>query len=137
MQIEDLIREAHETATSKGWWQMKPERTFGDQIALMHSELSEALEEFRRPLRRMNGEDFNAEPMALIWANLWGAPVRFNANDSDISQCKPEGIAIEFADVMIRIFDTCARYEIPLVEAIKIKMAFNKTREHKHGGKAI
>ena len=38
---------AHQTAKVKGWWE--DPRTDGECIALMHSELSEALEGVRRP----------------------------------------------------------------------------------------
>lgn len=112
MTIRELMIEAHATAVSKGWWE-SPVRTFGDQIALMHSELSEVLEEFR-----------SNHPMTKITLAIEGPN-------------KPEGIAVEFADVLIRIFDTCEQYGIPLEEALRLKMAYNKTRQHKHGGKSI
>ena len=43
MNINDLIREAHENAVAHGFWE--EDRPFAEQIALMHSELSEALED--------------------------------------------------------------------------------------------
>ncbi|MDD3344891.1 MAG: MazG nucleotide pyrophosphohydrolase domain-containing protein [Candidatus Omnitrophica bacterium] len=43
--IRDLIRECHRVARSKGWWDEA--RNDGELIALMHSELSEALEAMR------------------------------------------------------------------------------------------
>jgi NTP pyrophosphatase (non-canonical NTP hydrolase) len=42
MNINQLIKEAHETAKSKGWWDKEPET--GTLLALIHSEVSEALE---------------------------------------------------------------------------------------------
>ena len=45
MDLKALQHEAHAIAKSKGWWDT--ERTFGDLIALVHSELSEALEAYR------------------------------------------------------------------------------------------
>ncbi len=42
---EDVATEIHTIAVSKGWWD-KP-RSDGELIALMHSELSEALEAMR------------------------------------------------------------------------------------------
>lgn len=43
--IKELIKECHRVAKSKGWWM--DERNDGELIALMHSELSEALEAMR------------------------------------------------------------------------------------------
>ena len=110
-ELTNLICRAHETARSKGWWDGNPERTFGDQIALMHSELSEALEEFR-----------NGHALDEIYTSEGN---------------KTEGVAAEFADVLIRIFDTCGRYGIPLATALEQKMAFNETRPRRHGGKVL
>lgn len=106
MNIADLIKESHETAVEKGWWER--ERNFAEQIALMHSELSEALEEWRK-----HGFECDLYHVGT----------------------KPEGIAAELADVLIRIADTCGKYSIPLEEALVAKLAYNKTRLHRHGGK--
>lgn len=43
--IKDLIKKCHHVAKSKGWWDEV--RNDGELIALMHSELSEALEAMR------------------------------------------------------------------------------------------
>ena len=43
--VNDLIKECNRIAKSKGWWET--ERNDGELIALMHSELSEALEALR------------------------------------------------------------------------------------------
>jgi NTP pyrophosphatase (non-canonical NTP hydrolase) len=43
--INDLIKECHRVAKAKGWWE--DSRNDGELIALMHSELSEALEAMR------------------------------------------------------------------------------------------
>jgi NTP pyrophosphatase (non-canonical NTP hydrolase) len=43
--INDFIKECHSVAKTKGWWE--DERNDGELIALMHSELSEALEAMR------------------------------------------------------------------------------------------
>ncbi len=40
--VNDLIKECHSIAKEKGWWD--DPRNDGELIALMHSELSEALE---------------------------------------------------------------------------------------------
>lgn len=43
--ITQFIKECHRIAKNKGWWDS--ERNDGELIALMHSELSEALEAMR------------------------------------------------------------------------------------------
>ena len=45
MELKEIICKCHEIAVSRGWW-IKP-REDGTCISLMHSELSEALEEMR------------------------------------------------------------------------------------------
>jgi NTP pyrophosphatase (non-canonical NTP hydrolase) len=108
--INALVKAAHDNAVSKGWWE--EDRSFGEVIALIHSEVSEALEFYR--------EGHNPDEL-------------FYTKDGT----KPDGIPAELADVVIRIFDACGRYGIDLEAAILEKMAYNATRPHKHGGKVI
>lgn len=104
-QIAELVKEAHTTAVEHGWWKKEPD--FGTLIALCHSELSEALEEYRE----------GRTPQDMIYPKT--------------------GIPYELADTIIRIFDICGQYEIDLEKAIQEKMAYNKERTYKHGGKVI
>ena len=106
--INKLVKEAYENAVVHGW--LDNPRSFGDIISLIHSELSEALEEYR------NKKSFTE--------------IYYKGD-------KPCGIPTEFADVIIRIFDACGEYGIDLEEAIKIKMEYNKSRPFKHNGKII
>jgi NTP pyrophosphatase (non-canonical NTP hydrolase) len=50
--FEKIVRLCHNLAKDKGWWETK--RNDGELIALMHSELSEALEELRNKDGRSN-----------------------------------------------------------------------------------
>jgi len=131
MKINEITKEIHENAVTHGWWE--EERTFGDIIALCHSELSEALEEYR-----------NKRPQ-IYFPCLDGEMCVEDTNknmtcESKITNCrssKPEGIAIELADCIIRILDYCGHEGIDIEAAIKIKHEYNKTRPYKHGGKII
>lgn len=114
-QITELIKEAHETATAHGWWEDTPE--FGTLIALCHSELSEALEEYR---------------MGNLPKDIRRDPVV-----SPLIPVKIKGIPLELADAVIRIFDLCGYYGIDLEDAILEKMKYNKIRPYRHGGKII
>jgi len=46
--LEYLINESHLTALQHGWWDEDEPRTIEDLLALVTSEVSEALEEFRK-----------------------------------------------------------------------------------------
>jgi NTP pyrophosphatase (non-canonical NTP hydrolase) len=108
MNLNDLAYECNEVSRSKGW--LQETRTFGDLIALMHSELSEALEWYR------DGHEVNEV---------------FLIDD------KPEGVPVELADCLIRILQACGNLGIDIETAYQQKMAYNKTRAHRHGGKLI
>ena len=101
MNLAELQKEAHAIAKDHGWWD--EERTFGDLIALVHSELSEALEAYRNKEFRQH---------TFSWEH-------------------------ELADVVIRVADMCEYYRIDLKAAIDNKMAYNRGREYRHGGKAL
>ena len=80
------------------------------KIALMHSELSEALEEWR------NGHGLNE-----VYGNE-GSP-------------KPEGFPIELADLVIRVFSFCGAHGIDIENMMTMKHHYNVGRPHMHGGK--
>lgn len=48
---------------------------------------------------------------------------------------KPEGTAVELADVQIRLSDYAYEFGEPILHAIETKAAFNATREKMHGGR--
>lgn len=51
------------------------------------------------------------------------------------NQGKPEGIASELADVLIRVTQFCVVRGIPIERAIEEKMIYNASRPFRHGGK--
>lgn len=103
--VRDVQRAVYETAVEKGWHDR--ERSIGEVIALMHSELSEALE---------------------------GARKRDPASEKIPAYSQVEE---EWADVVIRIMDEAEHRGFRVWEAVLEKMRYNEGRERKHGGKAF
>lgn len=122
MEINELVSKAHTNAKNHGFWD--PPLPFGTAIALIHSELSEALEEMRAGNRIRPGQ-----PVPMVYYRGGGYVA------SGPTKCckKPEGVAVELADAVIRIADLCGYLGIDLEKAIVEKMAYNETRPYKHG----
>ena len=51
--------------------------------------------------------------------------------------CKPEGVAVEMIDCILRILDWCAMEGVDVDELLRMKLAYNKGRPYRHGGKAL
>lgn len=131
MNIKALQEAIHNNAIAHGWWE--EERTFGELIALCHSELSEALEEFRKGQACNITYCGNYDPQSCDSYFV----ENHKCNQQVCSQYKPEGIPIELADTVIRIMDMCEFHGIDLEAAILEKHKFNLSRPYKHGGKVI
>ncbi len=102
MNLRDLQREAHAIAKDHGWWYT--ERTFGDCIALVHSELSEVLEAYRTWDHNSAGM-----PAACDLEPCPHPPVTLD------EESNPVGVASELADVVIRVADMAEFYGWELV----------------------
>ena len=156
MELSELQKDIHENAVAHGWWE--EERSHDEIVALFHSEISEAFEEYR-----------SGHGLTEIY---------YNPEAPD----KPEGIPIELADYVIRLMDwgekrgvtTCLNiliysppHNLPrlikelhkdiakqdfqsaasriagffknvcidLEATIRLKHAYNVTRPYRHGGK--
>lgn len=112
--LHDAAERVYAVNSANGWFE--DDRTVGDDIALLHSEVSEMLEAFRDGGLK---DQTDSEPKE-------GA-----------AMAKPEGFGSEAADVFIRLLDTCKRRGVDLAYEFERKLAFNGTRGHRHGGKKL
>ena len=106
--IDDLCAQCHGNSNAAGWWNAP--RNFGEMIALMHSELSEALEGDRKNLASdhlpgfsMVEEEFAdvlirlfdcAGGMGLRLGQAFEAKIQFNQEREDHkleNRAKPDG----------------------------------------------
>lgn len=107
----DLARLVHGNAVAHGWYEREP--TKAAVCANIHAELSEAWEEYR-----------NKHPM--IWyacgIDEAGTVCIENACQIDCPSKgdKPEGIAVELADVAIRMLDIVAHWHLDIDAAMAI-----------------
>ena len=104
MTLNELRDEAHQNARDHGWHDEAVHPLAAH--ALIHSEISEATEEVRA----------DKQP---VYAGMHG---------------KPEGEAVELADAVIRIADYFGLKGWDLDGVVKLKMKYNESRPHRHGG---
>ena len=111
MDLSDLQREAHAIAKDHGWWDEG--RTFGDCIALVHSELSEALEAYR-------------EHGGVVNMFKYSDDTKWFLHDTS---GHPAGVASELADVVIRVADMAEFYGVDLASEIETLRRENDERD--------
>jgi hypothetical protein len=99
--MNTVSADINENARNKGFWDK--ERNDGEAIALIHSELSEALEALR------------------------------HGNPPDDKIPEFTGVEAELADAIIRICDLAAGRQWRVFEAMAAKIQFNTTRKRLHG----
>jgi NTP pyrophosphatase (non-canonical NTP hydrolase) len=114
--MKETADECFKISKKSGWWeefQGEPlTRTeIAAKLCLIHSEVSEALEDARNP--------------ELDLAKVY------------VKGEKPTGFPSELADIIIRVFDLCGYMNIDIEEMVKIKMKYNEGRQFRHGGKAL
>jgi NTP pyrophosphatase (non-canonical NTP hydrolase) len=101
---------AYENSKAHGFHDDAVSENIPTKLALIHSEISEALEEIRSG--RKVDEIYFEE-----------------------GKTKPEGFLVELADAAIRIFDLCGKYNLDLEAAVNQKHEYNVSRPYKHGKK--
>lgn len=107
MNISELQNAAHQNSIDHGFWES--DFNFGEKMMLIVSEAVEAFEHWR------DGQD----------------PIEVFYGPGD----KPDGVPIELADIIIRVLDLAAYYNMDIERAIEVKMKYNASRPYRHGGK--
>lgn len=121
--FNELAKISHNDMVKKGWWEQRNQLQRaayavsdelgkfadaviqGNNIALMHTELSEGVEGIR------------------------------HGNPPDDKIPEFSSVESEFADTIIRIFDEAGKRKLRVAEAIIAKVKMNRTRSIRHGGK--
>lgn len=120
-QINELTKAVHENAKAKGFH--KGEKNIGEMLALIHSEVSEALEADRK-------DTYNSYGMLAM--NGWKQDKTFK---KIFEESTKDTFEDELADIIIRVMDLAGLKGIDLEQHIIAKMRYNSLREHKHGKK--
>ena len=106
-----VAQELYETAASKGFHDIDNSRSLVDNMAVwvanLHGEVSE----------------------------IWECVRRDKANNKCDKDCDLTNMEEEFADIVIRAFDSATAAGINIGKAVRLKAAYNATRPHMHGGK--
>lgn len=130
MTINKTAELIHANARSNGFFDT--EKNIGEMLCLIHSEVSEALEADRN----------NHYASAMVNCDEEYVDEMQTTNDKmyfhqEFSACIKNTFEDELADVMIRVMDLASFKGIDLEYHIKMKMAYNSLREHKHSKKYL
>lgn len=150
--LNALRDEVHEWAKGKGWWENPADFNVPSKLMLTVSELAEALEEFRSGKMDLyyHYTAGDETPPGLQIRNSVEGVTEFRFGDGPWNEiqdhrdwirlgysAKPEGFGIELMDAFIRMFDLAGYMGLDLDQLFAIKMAYNTTRPHRHGGRAV
>jgi hypothetical protein len=117
--LTELGRRIHGIARAKGFYD-RPHNLV-EHLALMHSEISEALEELRAA----------PQPgLAITTQHVY-------FHDDPKGHEKPEGFVVELADALIRILDTLTYVGVDIDAIVQLKVDYNESRDFMHGGRRM
>jgi hypothetical protein len=134
---KELIDDIRELCTQKGWRINLPleprknialysEYVFPAYLALVHSELTEALEAYRD---KVWSETCIATGTGLTHIK--------HCSGKPHDQPKPVGVGPELADAIIRILDMCDIWGIDINHEISRVLNYGWTRSYRHGGRTL
>lgn len=131
--INEIANLVHTRSRAKGWYET-PRQPLEFHM-LMVSEIAEVSEEVRSKMPDVyfvrHRKDGSYE-----FRDYTGRP----SMQTDIENGfipKPEGEGIEIADLIIRALDYAAFKGWNIEDLIDLKLEYNETRAHRHGGKLL
>lgn len=131
--MEKLQTRAHQNSVKHGFWDGPDNDNIPTKLCLIHSEVSEWLEAFRKdpkaPCEKIMPEQRVNEKF-IIPAQVVG--IIDSGGVRPITKEEEEA-----ADVFIRLLDLCEKRGIDLARVTLAKMAYNETRDFRHGGKRV
>lgn len=103
-----MLANVRKNCEDKGWYDEPV--TFPESMMLLVTEVAEAVDVWRK-----HGFD----------------------DIGHLTGGKPEGVGSEFADVLIRLLDSCNRFGVDLFAEYQAKMTYNATRPYRHGDRPV
>ena len=163
--INQWVQEVYAAAKAKGWWESsepKIKQAIADGITVEpyvdKGPIVDAIFQTLLERKLIDTHRRPAEIHALVTTEVAEATEAVRSDDPPVFQLqggmkctpefaaahngwnpegKPEGEAIELADAVIRIMDYFGHKGWDLDETIRLKVQYNNTRSHRHGGKVL
>ena len=139
---KEIAKNEHQRVSERGprkrrrsWVVGKPP-TLPEALCLIHAELSEALEEYREGNPLIYGTCALAAEDCKF-SGVCDRVGRPGEGEGIDGPCKPEGIAVELADVILRTLDLMAALGVDVDAVVMAKHKYNLGREYRHGGKTV
>lgn len=123
MNLTELSKQIHKANVEKGFYEN--EKNIGEMLALIHSEVSEALECDRK----------NKYCQLIDLDLVVGSELPSTEFKDWFEQDVKDTFEDEMADIIIRVLDMCGHQVVDIQKHIELKLRYNSLREYKHGKK--
>ena len=121
--LAEMAEEVYAVNEANGWFET--ERSFDDDVALLHTEIGETFDAYR-------SHGF-ADATAAQGKPIYGNGEDAFGNYTEVTGFalpKPEGVGSELADILIRLLDTAKRRGWNLAEIQRLESATEIRRSH-------
>lgn len=122
MNINQLAKEVHDNAVAHGWWDKPP--GLPEPLCLIHAELSATLREYQDGAPLIYGTCALAAEDCKF-SGVCDRVGRPGEGEGIDGPCKPEGIAVELADVILRTLDLMAALGVDVDAVVMAKHKYN------------